>query len=338
MLYVTTRNNRDAYTAQRVLRESRGPDGGLFLPFRNPAFSTDDFNTLSQKPFGQNVADILNLLFQTKFSCWDVDFCIGRNPVRLKPLRHRILIAENWHNPQWNFQWIVEKLLGQLCDTPCIQDGWGKIGVQIAVLFGLFGELKKMDIDSVDISAVSGDFSMPISIWYARQWGLPIGNIICCCNENNSLWDLINHGQMRTDAVSIPTVIPEADIMLPVELERLLYACGGSSEVESYLDLCREGRSYRPSELVLNRLRDGLFVSVVSSQRLNDTIPGVFRTHQYLMSSYTALAYSGLLDYRAKTGATCHAIVISDRSAVLDSGNVSKALGISESEFKREYF
>ena len=41
MLYVTTRNNRDAFTAQRVLTENRGPEGGLFLPFREPLFSEE---------------------------------------------------------------------------------------------------------------------------------------------------------------------------------------------------------------------------------------------------------------------------------------------------------
>ena len=46
MLYVTTRNNRDAYTAQRVLRENRGPDGGLYVPFREPVFSREEIDEL----------------------------------------------------------------------------------------------------------------------------------------------------------------------------------------------------------------------------------------------------------------------------------------------------
>ena len=46
MLYVTTRNNRDAYTAQRVLRENRGPDGGLYVPFREPVFSREEIDAL----------------------------------------------------------------------------------------------------------------------------------------------------------------------------------------------------------------------------------------------------------------------------------------------------
>ena len=41
MLYVTTRNNRDAYTARRALTENRGPDGGFFVPFREPVFTPE---------------------------------------------------------------------------------------------------------------------------------------------------------------------------------------------------------------------------------------------------------------------------------------------------------
>lgn len=118
-----------------------------------------------------------------------------------------------------------------------------------------------------DISVVCGNFDLPMSAWYARAWGLPIGNIICCCNENGNLWNLIHHGQFRTDMVSTPTGTPEADVTLPAGLERLIYACGGLAEVDIYLDACRRGGMYCPRDSVLSRLGEGLDVSVVSSRR-----------------------------------------------------------------------
>lgn len=334
MLYVTTRNNRDAFTAQRALRENRCPDGGMYLPFRTPRFSPEEIDALAQKTFGQCVAEILNMLFKTKLTSWDVDFCAGRYPVRLETLRHRIILAESWHNPEWNYEHMVKNLAAHLSKEG-VPSNWSKIAVRIAVLFGIFGELRRSGIESADISVVSGDFSAPMSAWYARQWGLPIGNIVCCCNENNNLWDLICHGQMRTDVLSIPTMIPEADITLPDDLERLIYECGGISEVERYLDVCRRGATYCPADAILIRLRKGMFVSVVSSQRMETTIPSVYRTHSYLMSPYTALAYAGLLDYRAKTGETRHAIVLADKSPICDAETVAKTLGISAEELKR---
>ena len=66
MLYVTTRNDQEVYTAQRALRECRGPDGGLYVPFRDPVFSKEDIAALREKSFNRCVADVLNVLFQTK--------------------------------------------------------------------------------------------------------------------------------------------------------------------------------------------------------------------------------------------------------------------------------
>ena len=102
MLYVTTRNNRDAFTAQRALTENRGPDGGLYLPFREPSFSPEELTELLEQPFNQCVAQVLNLLFRKGLTAWDVDFAAGKNPVRLKELGQRIFVAEAWHNPRWS--------------------------------------------------------------------------------------------------------------------------------------------------------------------------------------------------------------------------------------------
>ena len=72
MLYVTTRSNQDAFTAHRALTESRGPDGGLYLPFHQPVFSGDDICALAGKPFNACVAEVLNRLFNRKLTTWDV--------------------------------------------------------------------------------------------------------------------------------------------------------------------------------------------------------------------------------------------------------------------------
>ncbi len=336
MLYVTTRDNRDAFTAHRALHESRGPDGGLYLPFRTPSFSGDELDALLEKPFNQCVAEVLNLLFHTKLTGWDLDFCIGKHPVQLNNLGHRILMAEAWHNPDWSYERLVKNVTNTLQGkAESVPGNWAAIAVRIAVLFGIFGQLKQAGYDQkADISVVSGDFSAPISAWYARQWGLPEGNIVCCCNENNGLWDLVCHGQMRTDAVSVPTATPEADVTLPTDLERLVFECGGIPEVQRYLEICRQGRMYSLSDSMLSKLRKGLYVSVVSSQRLATTIPSVYRTRSYLLSPYSALAYAGLLDYRARSGETRCGIILAERSPLCDAETVAAALGIPAGDVK----
>lgn len=315
MLYVTTRNNQETFTAQRVLNSDRAPDGGFYIPFHDPEFSEQELARLKTVSFHQRIAEILNRLFQTKLDRWDVSFAIGRTPVKLINLRHHIIMGEFWHNPKWSFAQMEQSLTQLLCETPEKEPGnWVRIAIRIAVLAAVCLDLVGDERETVDISAVSGDLLWPISVWYARSWGFPIGNIIVCCNENHNLWDLICHGQMRTDSVSIQTELPDADIPIPPDLERLIYACGGRDEQEKYLDCCCKGERYSASEQTLASLREGLYVSVVSSDRMNNTIPGVLRTHNYLLSPGAALAYAGLLYYRAKKGTFRSTLVITEKS------------------------
>ena len=328
MLYVSTRDNRDAYTVNRAMRENRCPDGGHFLPFRHPRFSPEELEMLLADSSGQCIAEVLNRLFNTRFTGPDVELRIGRHPVRIEPLQHRILVAECWHTPGYRFQNILKTLSGMVTGDNSTPTGWTEIAVRSAVLFGVFSDLRRNGILQADVSCVAGDCLMPAAAWYARCWGLPIGNIICCCNENHGLWNLLSQGQMQTDAVSIPTLIPAADIAVPDHLERIIHECGGLTETQRYLTACRTGRSYIPSDLVHGRLRGELSASVVSSQRLGTTVRGIYATCGTLLSFATALAYAGLTDHRTRTGSTGYSVIWSEDSPAEDAELLSGFLGI----------
>lgn len=337
---MTTRNNRDAYTAQRVLRENRGPDGGMYVPFRAPVFSQEEILGLGGKSFNQCVADVLNRLFNTGLTAWDVEFAAGRCPVRLVNLPQKTILAECRNNPEGTLSAAVRALTAVMRGgQPGTDGGWGTVAVGIAVLFGIFGELIRDGIadfeKKVDISVVSGEFDLPMSAWYARAWGLPIGSIVCCCNENGNLWDFLHHGQLRTDAVSVETGTPEADVTLPAGLERLIFACGGIRDVTSYLEVCRRGGMYCPSDSLLSRLRKGLDVSVVGSRRMKMTISTIYASAGSVLSPYSALACAGLQDFRAKTGESRHALVLEEKSPARDPETVANALGVSVNELNR---
>ena len=212
--------------------------------------------------------------------------------------------------------------------------GWAETGVRIAVLFGIFGELIREGLaDSdrkIDISVLSGDFSGPMSAWYARTMGLPIGNIVCCCNENGALWDFICHGQLRTDGVAVKTAVPEGDIAVPEGLERLIALYGGPEETMRYVETLHRGGTYYAEDAFLSRLRQGIYVTVSSSKRIISTIPSVFSTHNYLLASASALTYAGLQDYRARTGEMRTALILTEKSPCCDKKAISQALGITE--------
>lgn len=330
MLYVTTRNNRETYTARRALMEDRAEDGGFYVPFRDPVFTQADIRGLKAAPFHQRIAEILNRLFQTQLTRWDLDFSIGRSPVKLVPLRHRIVMGEFWHNPEWNYAKMeagIARLLRKDQEAP---GSWLRIAIRTAVLAACSLELTAEAGESMDVAMVSGDFLWPVSAWYARKWGFPMGNIVMCCNENKSLWELVCYGQMKTDAISIPTELPEADVSVPAELERLMYGCGGREAVENFLECCRGGVAYFADAGLHAALQEGNYVSVVSSTRIREIISGALSTHRYLLSPSAALAYGGLLDYRAKKGSLQTALVICGESAGSALGRISEMTGLPE--------
>lgn len=329
MLYVTTRSDGDVYTAHRALQESRGVDGGLYLPFQPPHFDGEELETLLQMPFHGCIAEVLNRLFPVKLTAIDVEFAMGRRSVQLKNLGRRTIMAELWHNPEGCYAYLEGHLTKLMGKENTDWGSWPRIAVRIAIWFGMFAEARRAGFrDTMDVSVVSGDFAAPISAWYGRLWGLPIGTIVCCCNENNTLWDLFRYGQMRTDEISIPTDTPDGDITLPTNLERLVYAYGGSGEVRRYLDALGLGKPYHVPEDMLEQLRKGMYVSVISGQRMKNIIPSVWKTHAHLLSPYGALAYGGLLDYRATADVPRYGLVLEERSPDLDQETVAASLGV----------
>ena len=341
MLYATTRNHNDAFTPLRVLTSKRGPDGGLYVPFRIPGFSDEEIRSLAKKNFNSNLADSLNLLFGNHLTGYDIDLAVGRNSVRLQQLGQKIIVGELWHNTQWQFERMVQDLstlvLADKNET-AETEGWAEIAIRIAVLFGIFGELIREEIvtseKKADISVIAGDFSVPMAVWYARQMGLPIGDIVCCCNENSNLWNFICHGQLRSDGVAIQTVVTEGDVVVPDGLERLISVYGGPEEAQRFMDTVRTGRTYYVEDAFLHRMRQGIYVTVSSDRRILNTIPNTWNTHRYLTDPETALAYAGLQDYRARTGAMRAALILSENCPSNSYEMIASALGASADSMK----
>lgn len=339
MLYVTTRDKTDVYTAYRTLGQNRGEDGGFFVPFQMPHMDREQIQELKNKTFGQTVADVLNLLLNARLDSWDVDFCIGRYPTKLVAMSHKIVFAEVWHNPDLDFARLVRNLVGRIRGT---EDrigeptNWAGIAVRIAVLFGVFGELLRVNIAEidkpVDVAVPSGDFALPMAVWYAREMGLPIANIICGCNDNGGIWDLLHHGEIHTDSVAAKTLTPAGDHTVPPDLERLIYATLGQAETQRFLEVCAKGRTYRPPVAMFEQLRRGMYAGVVSDNRMESMIRSFYNTSTYMLDPYSALAYCSLQDYRTRYAENRTALVLSEKSPAHAAPLVSKALGISVEE------
>lgn len=343
MLYVTTRSTRDAFTAPCTLRDDRGIDGGLYVPFRLPEFEEDYLQSLKEKSFGQCVAEVLNQFFACRLTGFDVDFAIGRHACRLAPVNRKIAVGEIWHNQQWNFDWTLRRLASKVRGDEDYQKkpaSWLAMAIRIAILFGIYGDMLRKEClepgQDMDIAVAAGDFSAPMSAWFAWRMGLPINTVITACNENGGPWDLFYHSQLHTDGVSVTTDTPDGDHVVPPGLEWLISTALGSEEVARYTDICRRGRLYTLDDEQAELLREGMFAAVITTRRMETIISSVRQTHGYLLDPYGALAYGGLQDFRAKTGEVRPVLLLAERSPLCAASVVAKALGISTQQLRAQ--
>ena len=328
MLYVTTRNKHDAYTAHRTLLADRAPDGGLYLPFRMVTLDRQQVLALADKSFGQCVAETLNRFFACQLTGWDVEFCIGRYPIKTMDISHRIVVAQTWHNQAWDYAWAERALAQKLCaDMVCQQpSAWMRIAIRVAFLTGIFSELIRQGIADpdhpMDVAVPAGDFSIPMSVWYARHMGLPVANIICGCEDDSAAWDLLHLGTVKIDG------------NMPAHLEQLVCETLGHGEARRYSEVCCNGGVYSLLPVDAEKLRGGMFAAVISKDRICSVISSVNRTSGYILGPKAALGYGGLLDFRAMTGENRPALLMAERSPVCDGDLVAGVMGITTAELK----
>lgn len=341
MLYATTRNKNDTYTAQRALRENRAPDGGLYIPVQIPSYDHDQILELKNLPAGEIIARVMNQFFACRINRWDVEFAIGKNIFNLVSMSHRITVGELWRNADGEFSRITRILTERIAveKEDCVPGQWMRVATRIAVLFALFAELMRKDLaapeEPVDIAVPTGDFCWPLAAWYGRAMGLPIGTIVCCCNENGTAWDLLRRGQMKTDGPVIKSNTPGYDFALPDGLEALICLTLGWEESARYQAACEKGGIYEISEEQHDLLSRGMYASVSSSKRLLADISNAYRTHGYVFCPYSALVYAGLMDYRATAGEGNGALIVCERSPLHSQELVARTMGTTVEQLRK---
>ncbi len=297
MLYISTRNNLDTYTAQRALHEERTSDGGFFVPFYVPVFSPETMNYFRRKTTSETIADILNLFFSLRLNASDIENAIGKITFSCENLNQNIIIAELWHTPDGNCEYIFKQLNYLITGNQQYPVGWSKISIEISLLFALFGVLSAK---SFDMAVSVDDLSSITAISYAKAMGLPVNLTICTCDDSNFLWDLLSKGECTTSNT-------------PACLELFLHKVIGGQAVSEYIAACDKKRTYYISEEVQQLLSDSFYPAVVSCNRVENIISGIFRSNQYSLDYSAAHAYGGLQDYRAIIGLNNQTVILSKK-------------------------
>ncbi len=340
MLYATTRSKVATYTAQRALKEERAPDGGFYVPAALPVYSREELEELLEQPEAEVIARVLNLFFNGKLVRLDVEFAVGRRIIGMARISHRIVIGELWRNPEGGFAGLCRHLTQRLSSESRVGGPgmWMRIACRIAVAFAMFARIRREGITAsgelVDGAVLTGDFEGPYALWVARKMGLPIGQIICCCNDNSGVWDLLNRGQIKMNAKVCRTVTPACDTVVPAALELLVHDKLEWDDVEDYLAAQEKGGTFFLGPEEHRHFREGFSAAVVSDRRMRLAIPNLYNTNGYILCPYSALVYTGLMDYRSHPGPRRTALMLTEYDPRESADTVTRALAISDGELE----
>ncbi|MBQ9941779.1 MAG: threonine synthase [Christensenellaceae bacterium] len=158
--------------------------------------------------------------------------------------------------------------------------------------------------EKVNITVPTGNFGNILAAYYAKRMGLPVAKLICASNKNNVLTDFFDSGRYVTQRTFFKTTSPSMDILISSNLERLLFEITDrdANLVKEWMEsLSREGE-YAIDGGLHRTMGDEFYADFADDVHGADVIRRVYRDHNYLMDTHTAVAQAVYEKYVARTG------------------------------------
>ncbi len=207
---------------------------------------------------------------------------------------------------------------------------WGRLVPQIVYYFYSYASLVESGAvkagEKVNFCVPTGNFGDILAGYYAKQMGLPVGELICASNKNNVLTDFFKTGVYNAKRDFYKTTSPSMDILVSSNLERLLYHISNDAECVNALmqDLAQKGE-FKISEEMLDKISGVFKADFASDEEAEQIIADYAQDSNYVMDPHTAVAFSvaNKLDIDKNT----NIIVLSTASPYKFSHDVLTALG-----------
>lgn len=185
--------------------------------------------------------------------------------------------------------------------------------------------------EKMNVVVPTGNFGNILAAYYAKEMGLPINKLICASNENKVLTDFINTGEYNANRDFFVTNSPSMDILISSNLERLLYHLSGENaeEVKGYMKDLEEKGKYEVSDLVKDNMKD-FYGGYANIDKTNETIGKLYKEHNYLADTHTAVAYKVYNDYCEQTGDDTVTVIASTASPYKFAKSVALSIGLEK--------
>ena len=210
----------------------------------------------------------------------------------------------------------------------------GCLVTQIAYYFSAYCDLVdggEIDLgDRVNFAVPAGNLDNALAGYYAYRMGLPIGKLILATNANNALVGLFNDGEFDINRDFFKTISPSMDVLVPVNLERLIFEASGRdcALVRDMLEgLDKEGKFEIDAEAV----RDDIFeAGWADEEETLDAINTFFDLDDCVLDTHTAVTASVYNDYSCDTEDDTPTVILSTANPYKSSVDVLRALGGKE--------
>lgn len=206
---------------------------------------------------------------------------------------------------------------------------WGRLLPQVVYYISSYavmvdsGALKAGD--ELDVTVPTGNFGNILACWYAKQIGVPIGNIVCASNANRVLTDLIETGVYDiSERPFVLTPSPSMDILVSSNLERQLFELTGRDpeRIATWMRELNEKRRFALDDETFAKLRENYAAGSVGNEQCLETIRAVYEQRHYLLDPHSAVAWKVASEHRSANPM----LVVSTANWAKFGGNVYRGL------------
>ena len=220
---------------------------------------------------------------------------------------------------------------------------WGRLVPQIVYYVSSYvslaesGEIAYGDL--LNVVVPTGNFGNILAAYYAKMMGVPLGKLICASNINKVLTDFIRTGVYNRNRQFYPTTSPSMDILISINLERLLYLLTGEddAQIREWFTALAEKGTYEVTDAVKAKLTEQFYGGFCDDAETKATIAELYQKYGYTCDTHTAVAVKVYEDYRKETGDTTKTLIASTASPFKFSASVLDALGKKPADGTDEY-
>ncbi len=213
---------------------------------------------------------------------------------------------------------------------------WGRLAPQIVYYVSAYCDLvnsgKIAHSDKVNVCVPTGNFGNIFAAYIAKLMGLPVNRFIVASNSNNVLTDFINTGVYDRTREFKKTISPSMDILISSNLERLLFALGGSELTSELMNELKQRGKYTAPAALMEKLRENFCGYFMDEEETKSAIAESYKEQNYLIDPHTAVGYGCAKKYREECGDNTPVILASTASPYKFAPAVAESIELPENE------